>query len=80
MPADPPANGPRFPMGFVVIGSEMASFTLLGLLIDYLLSTIPWFTVGMTLLGFAHAFSQLMKVAKKLAGKKKEQSGDQPQE
>lgn len=79
MPADPPANGPRAPMVFMTAGSEMVSFTLLGLLLDYVLGTMPGFTVGLTLLGVVAAFFQLMRMAKALA-KKKPNPPDGPDE
>jgi F0F1-type ATP synthase assembly protein I len=76
MPDDPPSNGPRVPVGLMVAGSEMVSFTLLGLLLDYALGTMPGFTIGLTLLGLVAAFFQLTKIAKTLAAKKK--PPDQP--
>ena len=54
-------------MGLMVIGSEMVSFTLVGLLLDYLLGTMPGFTVGLTVLGFVAAFTQLLRMAKKVS-------------
>jgi F0F1-type ATP synthase assembly protein I len=74
MPADPSPNGPRAPMGFLVAGSEMASFTIAGLLLDYICGTLPWITIGMTLLGFMAAFFQLITMAKRIAAKKPEAS------
>jgi F0F1-type ATP synthase assembly protein I len=71
MPDDPPSNGPRVPVGLMIAGSEMVSFTLLGLLLDYALGTMPGFTIGLTLLGLVAAFFQLTKIAKALAAKKK---------
>jgi F0F1-type ATP synthase assembly protein I len=70
MPDDPPSNGPRVPVGLMIAGSEMVSFTLLGLLLDYALDTMPWLTIGLTLLGLVAAFFQLTKLAKALAEKK----------
>jgi F0F1-type ATP synthase assembly protein I len=70
MPADQPSNGPSVPIGFMVAGSEMASFTLLGLLIDYLAGTMPGFTIGLTLLGVGVAFWHLLKMSQALAAKK----------
>jgi F0F1-type ATP synthase assembly protein I len=55
----------------MVAGSEMVSFTLLGLLLDYALDTMPWLTIGLTLLGLVAAFFQLTKLAKALAARKK---------
>jgi F0F1-type ATP synthase assembly protein I len=71
MPDDQPSNGPRVPVGLMVAGSEMVSFTLLGLLLDYAFGTMPGFTIGLTLLGLVAAFFQLTKLAKALAAKKK---------
>jgi F0F1-type ATP synthase assembly protein I len=70
MPADPSSNGPRVPVGLMIAGSEMVSFTLLGLLIDYGLGTMPGFTIGLTLLGLVAAFFQLTKLSKALAVRK----------
>ena len=70
MPADPSSNGPRVPVGLMVAGTEMVSFTLLGLLLDYALDTMPGFTIGLTLLGLVAAFFQLTKLAKALAARK----------
>jgi F0F1-type ATP synthase assembly protein I len=70
MPADPSSNGPRVPVGLMIAGSEMVSFTLLGLLIDYAAGTMPGFTIGLTLLGLVAAFLQLTKLAKALAARK----------
>lgn len=47
----------------MVIGSEMASFTIVGLVIDLLAGTMPWFTIGLTLLGFLAAFMHLVRMA-----------------
>jgi F0F1-type ATP synthase assembly protein I len=69
MPADSPSSG-RMPIGLMVAGSEMASFTLLGLLLDFGLGTLPGFTIGLTLLGLFVAFFHLVKMAKALAAKK----------
>ena len=71
MPADPPSNGPRMPVALMVAGSEMVSFTLLGLLLDYLLGTMPWFTVVLTLLGLVAAFFMLIRMSKALAARKR---------
>jgi F0F1-type ATP synthase assembly protein I len=64
----PPKRPRRLPIGLMVVGSEMASFTLLGLFLDLVVfKTLPWFTVGLTLLGFVAAFTQLMRIARKMA-------------
>jgi F0F1-type ATP synthase assembly protein I len=70
MPVDPSSSGKRLPIGLMVAGSEMTSFTILGLLADYLLGTMPGFTVGMTLLGLVTAFYHLVKMSQALAAKK----------
>ena len=58
------------PVGLMVVGSEMASFTLLGLLIDFGLGTMPGFTIALTLLGLVVAFFHLVKISRTLAAKK----------
>jgi F0F1-type ATP synthase assembly protein I len=70
MADDSSSNGTRAPVGLMLAGSEMVTFTLLGLLIDYLAGTMPWFTVTLTLLGVVAAFFQLLAVAKVLSKKK----------
>lgn len=69
MPADPP-SGRRLPIGLMVVGSEMASFAILGLLLDFGLGTMPGFTIGLTLLGLVVAFFHLVKMAQALTAKK----------
>ena len=70
MPADPQSSGRRLPIGLMVVGSEMASFTMLGLLLDFALGTMPGLTIGLTLLGLAVAFFHLVKMSQALAAKK----------
>lgn len=70
MPDDHPSNGPSVPIGFMVAGSEMASFTVIGLLIDYAFDTMPGFTIGLTLFGVGVAFWHLVKMSKALAAKR----------
>jgi F0F1-type ATP synthase assembly protein I len=72
MPADQPSSGRRVPIGLMVIGSEMASFTILGLLLDFGLGTMPGFTIGLTLLGLGLAFFHLVKMSQALSAKKPE--------
>ena len=48
MPADPPSSGRRLPIAQMVVGSEMASFTVVGLLVDFALGTMPGFTITLT--------------------------------
>ncbi len=68
--SDGPKNGPSMPLGLLMAGSEMASFSLMGLALDYFLGTMPGFTIGLTLLGVVFSFFHLMQMAKRLAGKK----------
>jgi hypothetical protein len=70
MPAEEPASERRMPIGLMVVGSEMASFTILGLLLDFALGTMPGFTIGLTLLGLAVAFFHLVQMSKALSAKK----------
>lgn len=63
------------PVGLMVAGSEMATFTVLGLILDYALGTMPGFTIGLTLLGLVAAFFQLTRLAKTLAAKDKKGPG-----
>ena len=71
MPAEQPAER-RLPIGLMVVGSEMASFAVLGLLLDFGLGTMPGFTIGLTLLGLVVAFFHLVKMSQALARKKPE--------
>jgi F0F1-type ATP synthase assembly protein I len=52
------------PWGLLAAGSEMVSFTLAGLLVDYLLGTMPVFTVGLTVLGVPAAFFLLIRLSR----------------
>jgi F0F1-type ATP synthase assembly protein I len=79
MPADPPQNGPRVPMGFLIIGSEMVSFTLFGLLFDYVLGTLPVLTILLTLLGVVVAFFHLIKLSQTLTRKKPNLPNEPPE-
>jgi F0F1-type ATP synthase assembly protein I len=72
MPADQP-SGRRLPIGLMVVGSEMASFAILGLLLDFGLGTMPGFTIGLTLLGLVVAFYHLVKMSQALAKQSKQQ-------
>lgn len=51
----PEPKKPPLGVGFIVIGSELATFCLLGVGLDYAFDSKPWFTVLGTLLGFAAA-------------------------
>ena len=57
------------PIGLMVVGSEMASFAVVGLLLDFGLGTMPGFTIGLTLLGLVIAFVHLVRMSKALAAK-----------
>lgn len=70
MAADPPPPKPRVATGMVVMGSEMAGFTVLGVVLDFALDTMPWFTIGLTLLGFITVFIHLLRFAKQLGRSK----------
>ena len=80
MPADQPSSGRRMPIGLMVAGSEMVSFTLLGLLLDFSLGTMPGFTIGLTLLGLAVAFFHLVKMSQALVQKKPDPTRDERKE
>ena len=56
MPADQTSSGGRMPIGLLVAGSEMASFTIMGVLLDFGLGTMPIFTIVLTLVGVGLAF------------------------
>ena len=63
MDADrPPTNPPRLSMGLLVVGSEMVSFTIAGLILDYALNSMPVGTVVLTLLGVLAAFLHLVRM------------------
>ena len=70
MPADEPASERRLPIGLMMVGSEMASFTILGLLIDFGFGTMPGFTIGLTLFGLGAAFFHLVKMSQALSAKR----------
>jgi hypothetical protein len=73
MPDDPPSNGPNMPLGYFVAGSEMVSFTVVGLALDYVLGSLPGFTIGLTIVGVVVAFWHLVKMSQALAAKKTKQ-------
>ena len=58
------------PLGFLMAGSEMASFSVMGLALDYFLGTMPGFTIGLTLLGLVASFIHLKQMAKAMSAKK----------
>jgi F0F1-type ATP synthase assembly protein I len=73
-PAMPSENPPpRSPTsaGLMVMGSELAGFTVVGLLVDYALGTLPWFTVGLTLFGFGIVFYHMILISKAMSRRDK---------
>jgi F0F1-type ATP synthase assembly protein I len=69
MVADRPPDGPRTSIGLMVMGSEMAGFAVLGLLLDFGLGTMPGFTIGLTLLGFVVVFVHLVRFSRAMANR-----------
>lgn len=69
MPAEPPPSGLRLSVGLMVMGSEMAGFTVIGVVLDLALGTMPWLTITLTLLGFAFVFFHLMRYSKSMSGR-----------
>lgn len=67
MVADRPPERRSMPMGLMVVGSEMAGFTVVGILLDYALHTMPGFTVGLTLLGVVVVFVHLARFARSMS-------------
>ncbi len=59
---DQPSPKPNLPIQLLVVGSEMVSFTIAGLLIDYALGSMPWATVVLTVLGMLAAFAHLVQM------------------
>ena len=60
----PEPKRPRLGVGFIVIGSELATFCLLGVGLDYAFNSKPWLTVIGTLIGFAAAVWLTMSLLK----------------
>lgn len=58
----PPRKAPSLGVGFVVIGSELVTFTLMGVALDYVFDTSPWLVVAFTLLGFGAAIWLTMRL------------------
>lgn len=71
-----PTGRPALPVGLMVIGSEMAGFTIVGVILDLaVFDTLPWFTIGLTVLGFTAAFYHLILFTRsqaKLAPRKRQ--------
>jgi len=70
MASEPPSAQPRLSAGLMVMGSEMAGFTVLGLIIDLALGSLPWVTIALTVLGFVVVFITLIRFSKSMSGKK----------
>jgi F0F1-type ATP synthase assembly protein I len=51
----------------MAVGSEMAGFTVVGVVLDFALDTLPWFTVALTILGFVVAFYHLIRMSRAMA-------------
>jgi len=64
------------PFAFAVLGMEMAGFTIVGVVIDWLTGLTPWFTVALTLLGVVAAFMHLSRTVLRASPPKSE--GDRP--
>lgn len=58
----PTPDRPRMAVGLLVVGSEMVSFTIAGLILDKVLNSMPWATVVFTLLGVLAAFLHLVRM------------------
>ena len=64
MPDAAPGKKGNAAVAMAGIGSEMVGFTLGGILIDYLIGSLPMFTVIFTLAGMTLAMWHLSKWAK----------------
>jgi F0F1-type ATP synthase assembly protein I len=57
-------RGPVSPLGFAVLGSELAGFTVIGVLLDWWLATLPWLTIVGTFAGLSAAFVHMAQMAR----------------
>ena len=64
MPDEPPAKRGNTAVAMAGIGSEMVGSTLAGVLLDWLIGSLPIFTVLLTVTGLAVAMWHLSKWAK----------------
>ena len=64
MPDELPGKKGNTAVAMAGIGSEMVGSTLVGVLIDYLINSLPIFTVLLTVTGLAVAMCHLSKWAK----------------
>ena len=74
--APTPRPAPSIGVGFVVIGSELVTFAVMGVGLDYALGTGPWLTAGLTLLGMLAAVLLTVRLLKAEAAAK---SGGRPE-
>jgi F0F1-type ATP synthase assembly protein I len=70
MASEPPSSGPKLSVGLMVVGSEMAGFTVVGLVIDLVVGSLPWVTIALTVIGFVVVFVTLVRFSKSMSGKK----------
>lgn len=61
----PPGKQSRPAVALTGIGSEMVGFTLGGVFLDWLIDSLPVFTVLLTITGLALAMWHLMRWAKR---------------
>jgi F0F1-type ATP synthase assembly protein I len=66
--ADRTPNRPITATGFLGIGSEMAGFTVIGVILDLIIGSMPGFTIGLTLLGVVVAFIHLVQATRAKPG------------
>ena len=64
MPPDRPGKQTRPVIALAGIGTEMVGFTLAGVLIDWLVGSLPVFTAALTVTGLVVAMWHLMKWSK----------------
>lgn len=64
MTAPPGGRSPVSPIGFAVLGSELAGFTVAGVLLDTWLGTMPWLTIGGVFGGLLTAFVHMARLAR----------------
>lgn len=75
MAAPAGGRGPVSPLGFAVLGSEMAGATVLGVVLDLWLGILPWLTVIGTFVGLLAVFVHMTQMTRS----KPPGSGEGPQ-
>ena len=75
---DTPPPAPRIGVGFAVIGSELVTFTVMGVALDYVFRSSPWLTVSLTLLGLVAAVLLTVRLLKAEAAAKPNRPGRPP--